>query len=187
MNITLRKANALQAAIQDQIKTITVSLSVTLNEFQSTDEVLAARKTSLENDKRRADLTSALYAIRGAVGDANATSGVSAMLSKAAYIDKRVAQLKTMAEATVTEDLAIVQAKLLKIANDKSESRYSFRHDTVEVSVLDQAAIDQFKKDMQALKKEKQAINDKVLELNIRTEIQLDTDVVAVLTAEGLI
>jgi hypothetical protein len=40
---------------------------------------------------------------------------------------------------------------------------------------------------MLGLKKEKQSINDKVLELNVRTEIDLDSDTVALLQAEQLV
>ena len=44
-----------------------------------------------------------------------------------------------------------------------------------------------FKSDLSQLKKEKQTINDKVLELNVRTEIELVADVVNLLTQEGLV
>jgi hypothetical protein len=40
---------------------------------------------------------------------------------------------------------------------------------------------------MLGLKKEKQNINDKVLELNVRTEITLADDTVKVLKTEGLL
>jgi len=75
-----------------------------------------------------------------------------------------------------------------KIRNDKGESRRSiYAGDTVDTGVLDAAQINQFKTDMQMLKKQKQAINDKVLELNIRTEITLSDSDVALLKQEQLI
>jgi hypothetical protein len=65
MNITLRKANALQNSIQEAIKGIKVDLSVEINEFQSVEEVLTkANATLIENDGRRQQLTMALYNIR---------------------------------------------------------------------------------------------------------------------------
>ena len=54
-------------------------------------------------------------------------------------------------------------------------------------TVVSQEQIDQVKAEIQNLKKQKQKINDEVLELNIRTEIPLSEDVVATLQAEGLI
>jgi hypothetical protein len=47
--------------------------------------------------------------------------------------------------------------------------------------------MDQITAEIKNLKKQKQKINDEVLELNIKTEIPLSEDVVATLTAEGLI
>jgi hypothetical protein len=60
-------------------------------------------------------------------------------------------------------------------------------NDHVETGVLTQEQIDTFKADLSALKKEKQSINDKVLELNIRTEIVLTDEVVKILQAEQLV
>jgi len=189
MNITLRKANALQTAIQEHIKSIDIKTSVSMNEFQLPfDEISHARETLIANDKRRADLTATLYVIRAQVGDANSASGVSAQLAQAAYIDKRVAQLKTLVDSKASDSLDVVVGKLDKIRNDKGESRRSiYASDTVDTGVLDAAQIDQFKTDMQMLKKQKQTINDKVLELNIRTEITLSDSDVALLKQEQLI
>lgn len=189
MKITLRKANALQNAIQEQIKTIDISLSVALNEFQDVAlQVEKARATVMGSDQRRANLTMALYAIRGLVGTANATSGVSEQLARAAYLDKRIGHLKGLSEADATDSLEVVNGKLDKIRNSKSEnSRLYGYNDTVATGVLTQAQIDQFKADLSALKKEKQSINDKVLELNIRTEIELIDEVVQILQAEQLV
>ena len=86
-------------------------------------------------------------------------------------------------------DLAVINGKLEKIRNRKDDSRASLygRDDTVSTSVVSKAQIDQAKSEIQNLKKQKQKINDEVLELNIKTEIPLSDDVVATLTAEGLI
>lgn len=188
MNITLRKANALQNAIQDHIKSIDLSVTVALNEFQDpAAAITAARGTLVKNDQRRADLTVAMYAIRALVGQCNASAGVSDLLSRAAYIDKRLGQLKGLTESTATEEMAVVKGKLDKLsAGDKGGRLYGYS-DTVSVGVLTSEQLDQFKADASALKKEKQAINDKVLELNIRTEITLIEDVVKILQSEQLI
>jgi uncharacterized protein YdcH (DUF465 family) len=83
----------------------------------------------------------------------------------------------------------VINGKLDKIRNRKEESRASLygRDDTVSTSVVSKAQIDQAKAEIQNLKKQKQKINDEVLELNIKTELPLSDDVVATLTAEGLI
>lgn len=188
MKITLRKANALQTAIQDHIKSVDISTAITLNEFQVPQaELSIARNTLITNDKRRADLTMALYAIRALVGNANAQAGVSDLLSRAAYVDKRIGQLKGLTESTVVEAEAVLNGKLEKLRTTDAKNRMYGYNDSVNTGVLTQEQIDQFKTDMSALKKEKQTINDKVLELNIKTEIELVEDVVKVLQAEQLV
>lgn len=188
MQITLRKANALQNAIQDHIKTIEVSTSITLNEFQSpAGEIACARDGVVANDVRRAKLTKALYRIRAQVGRANTDSGVSDLLAEAAYIDKRIGHLKGLSESTATEADAVVAGKLKKLSETEAKSRIYGYGDTISTGVLTAEQIEGYKADMRDLKKEKQSINDKVLELNVRTEIELDADTVSLLQAEQLV
>ena len=191
MNITLRKANALQNSIQDAVKNIKVDLNVEINEFQKVEDVLAKANAELvENDGRRQKLTMALYNIRALIGQANAASGISTSLAKAAFIDKRIAQLEQLAGATAMTDLEVIKGKLDKIKNDKGEgtrrSIYGYA-DTVSTSVLAKEQIEQAKNEVLSLKKQKQKLNDEILEINIKTEIPLAEDTVATLTAEKLL
>ena len=188
MKITLRKANALQNSIQDHLKTIDTKVSVSLNEFQDpTGVVSVARGELVANDMRRGSLTRALYRIRAQVGRANVEAGVSDLLADAAYIDKRLGHLKGLAESEATDAHAVLKGKLDKIANDKSERRMYGYSDTVSTGVLTADQIESIKGDIRELKKQKQSINDKVLELNVRTEIELDDGVVEILTKEQLV
>lgn len=191
MNLTLRKANAVQTAINDAIKSIKINTEVDLNEFQdATAELLKANNALLEADTRRQKLLLALYNIRSLVGTANASAGIDLSLAKAAFIDKRIGQLEDLSGADVVTDIAVINGKLEKIKNDKGEnsrrSLYGFES-TVKTSVLSKEQIDQAKTEIKNLKKQKQKLNDEVLELNIKTEIPLSDDVVATLQAEGLI
>jgi len=191
MNITLRKANALQNSIQEAIKGIKVDLSVEINEFQSVEEVLTkANATLIENDGRRQQLTMALYNIRALVGTANTASGINTMLAKAAFIDKRVGQLEELSKSSEITSLDVIKGKLDKIRNDKGDnsrrSIYGYS-DTVSTSVLSKDQIAQAKAEVLNLKKQKQKLNDEILELNIKTEVPLSEDVVATLQAEKLV
>lgn len=189
MKITLRKANALQNAIQEHLKTIEVKTSISINEFQKPEgEIACARDGVVANDRRRANLTMALYVIRGLVGKQNVYVGISDHLARAAYLDKRIGQLKGLVESSVVESDAVINGKLEKIRNDKSErGGFYGRNDTVDTGVLTQEQINQYKTDMSILKKEKQSINDKVLELNVRTEIEIVSEVLEILEKEQLI
>jgi uncharacterized protein YdcH (DUF465 family) len=190
MNITLRKANALQQSIQDAIKGIKIETTVSISEFQDVNAELAkANATLVTNDARRQKLLVALYNIRSLVGTANANCGIDLNLAKAAFIDKRMVQLQEIADADHITDLNVINGKLEKIRNRKDEGRASLYgyDDSVKTSIVDPVQLDQAKTEVKNLKKQKQKLNDEILELNIKTEIPLSEDVVATLAGEGLI
>ena len=191
MNISLRKASALQNSINDAIKSIKIETSLTLNEFQDVaQELKNANDRLFNNDSRRQRLLLALYNIRGLVGSANAQSGIDLKLATAAFVDKRISQLEGLVVDPVT-NLAVINGKLDKIRNDKGDaSRRSSIYgydDTVSTNVIGHEQLDAISAEIKNLKKQKQKINDEVLELNIKTEIPLSEEVVATLKSEGLI
>lgn len=191
MNITLRKASALQNSINDAIKQIKFESTVELNEFQDPNLVLTdANNKMFAADARRQKLLLALYNIRGLVGTANSASGIDVNLAKAAFIDKRTAQLEEIASLKPHTDISVIQGKLEKIRNDKGEnsrrSLYGYG-DTVSTTVVSQDQINQAKAEVLNLKKQKQKLNDEILELNIKTEIPLSDDTVKLLQEENLL
>jgi uncharacterized protein YdcH (DUF465 family) len=191
MNITLRKVNALQNSINDTIKNIRVDLTVELNEFQNVEDTLSkANNELIVNDGRRQNLTMALYNIRALVGTANAASGIDTALAKAAFIDKRIVQLEQLANSTEITSLEVIKGKLEKIKNDKGEttrrSIYGYS-DTVSTGILSKEQTAQARAEILNLKKQKQKLNDEILELNIKTEIPLSEDIVKLLQAESLL
>ena len=191
MNITLRKANAVQNSINETVKNIRVELTIEINEFQNVEDTLSkANNELIANDGRRQNLTMALYNIRALVGTANAASGIDTALAKAAFIDKRIGQLEQLAGGTEITSLEVIKGKLEMIKNDKGEntrrSIYGYS-DTVSTGILSKEQIAQAKTEILNLKKQKQKLNDEILELNIKTEIPLGDDTVATLTAEGLL
>ena len=191
MEITLRKANAVQNSINEAIRSIKITTNIELNEFQNVEaELKKANDELIANDSRRQKLLLSLYNIRGLVGTANAASGIDLALAKAAFIDKRIGQLQELADSKAITDLTVITGKLEKIRNDKNEnsrSRIYGYSDTVSTSIIGQGQIDEAKNEIKNLKKQKQKLNDEVLELNIKTNIPLSDDVVATLTAEGLL
>jgi uncharacterized protein YdcH (DUF465 family) len=190
MNITLRKANAVQNSINEAIRTIKVETNLELNEFQNVEAEIAAAQKKLEDaDLRREKLLVVLYNIRGLVGQANATSGIDLKLARAAYVDKRIGQLEALANVNAVTSLDVIKGKLEKIKSLKDEARsriYGYG-DTVSTSILSQDKIDAIQAEVKNLKKQKQKLNDEILELNIKTEIPLSDDAVQVLQAEGLV
>ena len=192
MKITLRKASALQNAIQETVKNIEITVKVELNEFERPDVALETANLKLISaDQRRTALTKVLYVVRAQVGTANAECGINERLAKAAYVDKRIGQLTALISSDAVQDsMLVINGKVEKLKADKGEnsrrSLYGYS-DTVSTGVLTQAQVDAFKAEQLALKKDKQKLNDEVLELNVRTEIALSDETVAVLTSEGLV
>jgi hypothetical protein len=189
IKITLRKANAIQQNINDLLKSVQVKPVVELSEFVDTVQTLqAANDAVMAADARRSDLLMALYSIRATVGVANFQSGIGNRLSHIAYVDKRLQQLDQLTnETSKMKDLAIITGQLEKIRNRREEHRMYGYENTVSTGVLQQAQIDSISGIMRELKKQKQKLNDEVLELNVRTEIELTDEVEAVLVKEGIL
>jgi uncharacterized protein YdcH (DUF465 family) len=189
MKITLRKANAVQNSITEAIKAIKITGEAKLNEFQEpTAELQKANSELFANDARRQKLLLSFYNIRGLVGQANASAGVDLALAKAAYIDKRIGQLNEIAGFDVVTDLAVINGKIEKLKTGKDETRRLYGYEsTVDTGVISTEQLAQVKTEIKNLKKQKQGLNDEILELNIKTEIPLSDEVVATLQAEGLI
>lgn len=190
MNISLRKANAVQNSINEAIRSIEVETFIDINEFQDIEtELHAANSKLFDNDGRRQKLLLALYNIRGLVSTANASCGIDINLTKSAFIDKRIAQLDELASSKPVTDLAVLKGKLEKIKSRPEDSRSSIygRDDTIRTYVIGEEQLKQISDEIKNLKKQKQKLNDEILELNIKTEIPLSEDVVSTLQAEGIL
>lgn len=187
MKITLRKANAIQTAINDLLKSIQLSGTININEFQEPESTLtSAKEILITNLNRKLDLIGVLNNIRMEVGTANAASGIDSDLTALATIDKQI-NLYTMfiSPTNLQTDLSIINGQLNKIKTIIKDSYYAKTE--VTTGILSQEDIDIGNSFIKDLKKDKQAIQDKILELNFKTEIVLDDFTVKILTAEGII
>ena len=131
-----------------------------------------------------------IYSIRSLVGIQNAIAGVTARLTHIAYIDKRIAQLEHVVSGSKEMmDLDIIAGKLDKIRNRKEENTRSIYGHTDEVTtnILTAEQLNSIRGVLRDLRKQKANLNDEILELNIKSMIELTPDVEAVLTREGLI
>ena len=189
--LNLRKAAATQTILQDLLKSIEVANSIELNEFQDPATAINEANGKLfANDTRRNDVLMSIYSIRSLVGLQNAISGVGSKLTQIAYIDKRISQLEQLIDG-VTPMLAmdVITGKLEKIRSRPADSRASiYGHgDEVRTGVLSTEQVESVRGVVRDLRKQKSALNDEILELNIKSEIELTPDVETVLAREGLI
>lgn len=188
MKISLRKASQLQTAINDVIKSIELETEVQLNEFQDPEQVLVEhRQTLLNNMARVQNLNTVLYTVRNSVATANANSGINLKLGEVAMFDKRIAQFANLSGKKPQESLEVIRGKLGKIKERPADARsiYGFES-TVASSVFKPEDLVGFKAAVVQLKKAKQKLQDEILELNVKTEIEISGDAERVLVAESL-
>jgi hypothetical protein len=186
MKITLRKANALQLAIGEAVKNIDIKTDVKVNEFQDGEVEIARVATEFRaNLARRTQLMDAMYAIRKAVSVANSAAGVDVKLADVAQLEKQVQFYNGLAGKTVRDSANVVAGKLQRLSEVEAKSRMYGYGDTVDTSVLTAEDIKDFRTAAATAKKAKQKLQDELLEINVRTEIEVAN--VDFLTAEGLL
>lgn len=190
MKITLRKANAVQLELQSQLKSINLSTIVALNEYDDVDVQLETAATNfwLGYDIRE-KLAKTLYAIRIKVSDANSSFGISSRLGELAYIDKEISFRQNLVVSGAQASRNLINGRLgkLKEASDERVGSYRVSSQGVSTSIFTEAKIEDFKSEISSLKKQKQKLQDQLLELNIRTEISLSSEEISVLENVGIL
>lgn len=188
MNISLRRAAALQNSIQECLRGIALEVTVKLNEFQDAESVLTQRQTQLaHNLAQRQKLITALYQIRAQVGDANHAAGIDQRLTEIARMERLIQDHQVLAGTAVRTDGAVIAGELAKRREAKPESRMYGYDSTVETTIMRAEDIQACRRQVQELRRARQRVQDEVLELNVRTEISLHPDTVQLLQAHDLI
>lgn len=187
MQVSLRKANALQVLINETLKGLEFKADVSINEFQDPEKEIELAKQKFDrNVQRRCNLISALYDIRTKVASANAENNIDNLLADLARIEKDLVFFAPFAKANASTELRTLRGKLLKIANREGES-YSFHSSEVSTSIFADSDLEVFRSNLSLAKKKKQALQDQLLEANVRTTIELAAGTVEVLKVEDII
>jgi hypothetical protein len=191
MEINLRKANAIQAEIRKAISAVKIDANVAVNEYtQNISEALVDATIAYQRGvERKIALTKALYNIRNSVANANATAGINVVLGNVEAMDQEMAIHSSVATQTLGKPLAEIIARVEKLkTTPNTESRiYGDRYNTVETSVVTQYAIDGAKAQVKDLKRQRQALQDKLLSLNVNTLITISAADEALLQEEGIL
>jgi hypothetical protein len=186
MKLTLRKANAIQHSIKEETKAIKLDSDAILNEFEPvTDQINNVRDQFFDNLDRHTKLTDALYEIRKKVASVNADSGINDLLAKVANLEKTISVNATLVARGVQTSSAVIEGKLKKNADTKDE--YGYRNAAVVTSIFTEAEVEGFRQIVALSKREKQKIQDQLLELNVRSEIELDASTAEFLVKEGIL
>ena len=185
MQVSLRKANALQVAINEALKNLEFKADVNINEFQNPSQELDNALAKFNaNVSRRWNLIAALYDIRTKVSEANNTNNIDGLLADLARLEKDLVFFAPFAKANARTDIKVIAGKLEKIANRTEDSYYAKAE--VETSIFNEDNLTQFRTYVGEFKKKKQALQDKLLEVNVRTTIELASSTVEVLQSEDI-
>jgi len=192
MQITLRKANAVQSEIRKAIAAKNVSDTVSITEFtKNVDGVLSKAMTDFTTDvTRKVALNTALFNIRKNVARVNASAGISDILADIELIDANMAVYSAVSTKDVAKTLTEIVARIEKMKATTASATdriYGDRYNTVETTVVEQSVIDGSKEVVKKLKREKQALQDKLLTLNVNKTIDIDHVDEMVLKLEGII
>jgi len=190
MKISLRKANALQQEIQNALKNINLSslAVVRLNEHEDANvQIDTARSNFKDAEVLKSDLTNILYRIRKDVSRSNHKAGVSDLLTEIALIEAHLKDAKDAITAGEQMSAELIAGKIWKIKNNESSSSYDRMSSNFSTSVLSKSYLSNTEKEIAMYKRTRQNLKDKLLELNIKTEIDLSPSVEASLSKSNLI
>lgn len=191
MQVSLRKAAALESSLRDIAKGVSLSKTVAVSVYSDNqsvekqiEEASAALRAGVEDV--RSALTTA-YQIRGLIAVKNAEVGINALLIERASLDAVDRALAGLTTKDRSEGIAAEHAFSALIAqkarNEKSEYGTT---ENVSVNVAGDLATE-IKAAAAANQKRKVAIADELLSLNVGTTIVLSDEVVAVLTKHNLV
>ena len=180
MKMTLRKANAAQKRLKDLLKSFELDTSVSINEFEESDKLIAEARESLDIQIRlRHELLDALYGIRKLVADANQKVGVNDLLADVAKLDEEIRMYTLLGNLAPKMGDKVIEGKIAKLRHSEAE-RFSYRHDDeFSTTLLDKSEVEDHARTAARLRSEKQKLQDRLLELNFKTEISLDAALVA--------
>lgn len=185
MEITLRKAAAMQQELQNQFndEMTKIVTCVELTEFKEPKSVLdSTRQESLDRIAECERLVNAIYELRDLIGKENASSGVSEILAKIAQTNKLIALYDDVVSNKTREDMEVIEGKLNKIARSE-ETMYASKvvsHVMLEDDML------MLRKRIKELKKIKSQLSDRLLEINVSTKIKVSSTTEQVLQDTGL-
>jgi len=190
MNITLRKAHALQTVINEAVNKLAFSTDVALNEFEHPSLVIeSANQKFFEAEIQRKELLDVLYSIRKQVALTNVAAGVNVILADIARVEKDITFYSMADRIEPRQANEVINGKVGKLKEqsaDTGRSLYSSR-DTVSTTIFAADTLTTFKQELSRAKKEKVRLQDMLLTANIKFEIELEPDEVSTLQAADLL
>ena len=194
MEISLRKAAALQLALSEALKQLRLGTALTLSIYEEAPETRIAAEADAWGAAltRREALLDAIYAIRTRIGAANQTAGVDDRLAELARLEKDAQLYTTLAQTEPREAPEILKARTDRLRTRETAPVGRFgavqeMPETVQVGLFGADRIEAFRSELRRITRRRQTLKDEPPELNAATRISLDPVTVATLKAEELI
>lgn len=186
MKISLRKANAVQHAIIDKVRSISLGSTISLGEFDDISTLEASVKTLAENRLFVDNLWDIYYTIRADVDDVNHKIGVNVKLNKLARLEKSISMISDMVASGVMDDKEKITLRVAKLSDSDTVNRYHGPTSVV-TSLFTREDINLLEKDLGDLKRQRAQLNDELLELNITNHVQIPEHMQEILTVANIL
>lgn len=187
MEVTLRKAHAFSEGLLSAARKLPVAPAISLSIHETDPTKVIGQATTIfeKNFTRSNKYLQAAYAIRRLIGEANAASGVNAILVSRALMDAQEKALSGLLDTgTLVSNDQIEGA--LSAARERFKS-HGYGADTLQVVLLTEARRGDVSRELQTLRRSKATLNDQLLTLNMTTKITIPTQHVESLREAGLI
>ena len=187
MKINLRKASALQAEINNVISKTIPQKTVELNQYEEIQEQINASENAFDKSLQLCNgLLTSLFEIRKKVSASNHENGVDNILCDIAQISRQLSLYESVTNNPMVRDSdKVLEGKIERIR--KSESTDFYQQDSIQTGILTPDKKEGMKVVVNSLKKQKKSLEDKLLELNVSSYIELSKETVDLLQSESLI
>ena len=189
MKVSLRKANALQEQLNEAIKTRpNADHEVNVIDYELwRSEIENAQTKYYKEVERKLDMVEARFSIRKRIANHNTLCGVTNLLADLNQIESQITTIQRwiLQREVRQKDEVLEKQRNRKVA--RAENADFDGYISMDVSVISRNDHDHWTEKLQELKRTKAKLNDDLLSLNIKTEIDLPSQVVKVLKQENLI
>lgn len=192
MKINLRKASAVQDAIQDEIRRINdESYTVPVSLFDQNPEAQLNQQLErvVDTFERTVRLMEAYRFLRATVARKNAEAGIVDYLAEDSMLSAMEPRVETVSRQDVRPNLdhLLQEMQARRDSSDEKINIYGSRKEfTLTVSAMDQKTVDQAKAELVKIRRRRRKIRDEMVSINVRTEFEVPDQVANVLTELGL-
>ena len=189
MRVSLRKANALQEQLNEAIKNRpSADHEVNVVDYEMwKSEIENAQTKWYKEIESKLKMVEARFSIRKNIANHNTLSGVTDLLTDLNHVESKMTTIQRwiLQRDVRSKDEVLEKQRSRKVA--RAENADYDGYISMDVSVISKGDHDHWAEKVQELRRTKARINDELLSLNIKTEIDLTPEVVKTLKQENLI